>query len=1251
LIGWYTALSVASLEPFGPSSGSVSKPVKPPGFGVEGVDVGLPDTNSSKEYPFVLTDCDVDDCVICDQDDNTVCLMCSESATAKWRSADGSDCVSACDSSDVKIHTADRGYWCTDCSSTNERECKEFCSDYRWDVASSTCMFGCTLPSSFGRNTDVGTCVADAELSSSESCTAECTNDAIISSVSGDLTYSCDDAGDTLTAPSARCETIWDHVLVDGEDWGELYREANDDWIEEECSSLTSREISMTSYTVIETALSALGLTSSAFTTLACDSGAVFPSEPRFWITTTSNFEIVSDKVTLDSPIIYFDKSSGHWDVFMVSATNFVMPDALSSSESMYTMGRFETNSGTWTMRTGALSSWTEPFGYEWLEISGFLTSYEFQDGTLSSNIHMWANCTTTFASIELEGAFSYDYGAMTEPNLVVVELQQATIDTLMAIVENAENLSEQPLVLRDLFLTEALAVVASDADNAAISLDYLDISHVDAGMTLVTKAKLIDESRLEEAMWCTGAQDQFFEIHYFMSDDGSTTNLNIHHSSNIAMTEQWTVTNVTLIGDSSTSELVLDITAHMYMEFSNNGFFDLPLSGSYDGSDTPVLTTSVETVDNMLGYAGVQLSNVEGTFIFDASTDICTCYFTGDMELANAGTVPMRGLSSSDKSKHSYWQAVATLDSLSLGSDVVPWWNSVHEQYTIEDDDDLLADMVIDEVTLTIATSASDDVNFPTSDDGSTLATRAFPRGWVMIGEQVQLVDHTISVEMTYTSSVTAALPSFVVTFDSDAVDTYVDFARSTYLANTEDDYAGVYELSEEEQQNVSMALHVGWDDWADTSLVPQVINVEVPSINLETLTNVAAEDQHIDITMHVKWFSTDYYFDAPVEFADLSSDYVADFLSSLAFQCISNDDCSSSAPVCSHEIVDGALDVTAATQTWHCIDSCSSSDIFEMNSLGCFEVFAVGDTCDWDVPCGDDGKVCLDGICSVQWSNDETCTVDTASYCASQFCCEGCANTCQDYPLEAGFNCSTTLDFHDCASDWCSFEEGVEDPYAVCLALLEDGDTCDKSKHCVSEYCSTIQSDICVTQYDIGESCSLDDDCISGLGCCWECGFICETYPRDLHVSCINDEDCESEFCSSSTYTCAEVVEDGEECLGDDACTSGFCSDDQGGICFTQLEDGEACTYASDCTSSLCSSDQGNECFTILSDGEVCIHDSDCESGWCTDESFYQATTASVTTCQTKYATGETCGNNDNVCESNDCSADCAWFSCNCV
>lgn len=108
LIGWYTALSVASLEPFGPSSGSVSKPVKPPGFGVEGVDVGLPDTNSSKEFPFDLTDCDVDDCVICDQDDNTVCLMCSESATAKWRSADGSDCVSACDSSDVKIHTADR---------------------------------------------------------------------------------------------------------------------------------------------------------------------------------------------------------------------------------------------------------------------------------------------------------------------------------------------------------------------------------------------------------------------------------------------------------------------------------------------------------------------------------------------------------------------------------------------------------------------------------------------------------------------------------------------------------------------------------------------------------------------------------------------------------------------------------------------------------------------------------------------------------------------------------------------------------------------------------------------------------------------------------------------------------------------------------------------------------------------------------------------------------------------------------------
>jgi hypothetical protein len=129
----------------------------------------------------------------------------------------------------------------------------------------------------------------------------------------------------------------------------------------------------------------------------------------------------------------------------------------------------------------------------------------------------------------------------------------------------------------------------------------------------------------------------------------------------------------------------------------------------------------------------------------------------------------------------------------------------------------------------------------------------------------------------------------------------------------------------------------------------------------------------------------------------------------------------------------------------------------------------------------------------------------------------------------------------YNECASDWCSSEEGVVDAQAVCLALVEDGDMCDESKHCLSGYCSTLQSNTCVTQQPEGGACYFTDECISGasLSCCWECGFTCEVYPRAVDQPCFSNSDCNSNFCLD--YVCTVLVANGQSCTSNSVCSSG--------------------------------------------------------------------------------------------------------------
>ncbi len=70
----------------------------------------------------------------------------------------------------AQVHTADRGYWCVSCADADERQCDEYCPNYRWE--SGSCLYGCKLPSTgnFGRNTAVGTCTAGGTLAAGKSC-------------------------------------------------------------------------------------------------------------------------------------------------------------------------------------------------------------------------------------------------------------------------------------------------------------------------------------------------------------------------------------------------------------------------------------------------------------------------------------------------------------------------------------------------------------------------------------------------------------------------------------------------------------------------------------------------------------------------------------------------------------------------------------------------------------------------------------------------------------------------------------------------------------------------------------------------------------------------------------------------------------------------------------------------------------------------------------------------------------------------
>lgn len=396
----------------------------------------------------------------------------------------------------------------------------------------------------------------------------------------------------------------------------------------------------------------------------------------------------------------------------------------------------------------------------------------------------------------------------------------------------------------------------------------------------------------------------------------------------------------------------------------------------------------------------------------------------------------------------------------------------------------------------------------------------------------------------------------------------------------------------------------------------------------------------------LEIEWNSKELVIDLPADaLLATKEDFIEGLLKLLSFDCRTNNDCHGEW-VCNHQILGGTF---SEMSTWTCVDECPEG-MYAFDEAGCFPAKGSGRSCNQDAACST--LFCPNGKCVKRVENGEECDPDlkgSKSFCESRYCCDMCGQTptCQTYPLENKFNCTKN---DDCASGWC--DKMRTGDYPLCANKLRTGKTCTEDYQCRSGYCSESQGNICAVIYEEGESgCFFEDECVEGTECCFECGFVCEKYPRKEGLSCARNKDCISQLCYSGK--CINDIPDGGQCNSDDLCESGYCSEVQGNICVTQQQDGGECEVDDDCINDHCSEGEGNICFTLLETGSDCQRDSQCESGFCDIDYDERSEKEPTKKCMDKIAIGETCvvmEAGHRRCESGSCGG-CEWWVCECI
>mmetsp|Transcript_33400 Transcript_33400/g.44559 ORF Transcript_33400/g.44559 Transcript_33400/m.44559 type:complete len:175 (-) Transcript_33400:131-655(-) len=97
----------------------------------------------------------------------------------------------------------------------------------------------------------------------------------------------------------------------------------------------------------------------------------------------------------------------------------------------------------------------------------------------------------------------------------------------------------------------------------------------------------------------------------------------------------------------------------------------------------------------------------------------------------------------------------------------------------------------------------------------------------------------------------------------------------------------------------------------------------------------------------------------------------------------------------------------------------------------------------------------------------------------------------------------------------------------------------------------------------------------------------------------ACSDDGECISGLCSDRI--CKEVLGSCESCNDDSECASGKCYLSKCSRMDLMIDNGCTCVFDSDCSSGRCEGPFGWKCEAKKSTGESCNEDSDCESGDC--------------------------------------------------
>ncbi|MFO0669942.1 MAG: Dickkopf N-terminal cysteine-rich domain-containing protein [Polyangiaceae bacterium] len=268
-------------------------------------------------------------------------------------------------------------------------------------------------------------------------------------------------------------------------------------------------------------------------------------------------------------------------------------------------------------------------------------------------------------------------------------------------------------------------------------------------------------------------------------------------------------------------------------------------------------------------------------------------------------------------------------------------------------------------------------------------------------------------------------------------------------------------------------------------------------------------------------------------------------------------------------------------------------------------------GSTCASDFQCQ---GYCNGTVCAAKQGPGASCALDKVclGYCVDTHCvtikpygatCNGnaeCAGGICEYTgvgFGSGSHCRAAgeclLD-KDCqAGEFCS---SATYP-SKCAAKKADGATCSDKKECQH----TCYGGKCVTALPNGASCGSGADCTSG-----KCKGVCVA-----PSACFTDGDCAAgQFCdSSSGYNshCSSPYPNGQGCRDDAQCQSGFCSRSSF-TCKVRPAIGDACQSLECPRDAFCSSGKcavrkgpGEACNPVLGQDAECFAPYLCQGGTC--------------------------------------------------